>query len=183
MLKNVKNRAILAVLVIAMLGLTSCDNRTDRQKAEDYVQQALKNTGHDDIDQKINLYTKAIKADPTFPAAYDLRASCYNCLCNYGLALDDMNKVIELNPAEPRHFFDRGDIYASMEDYDNAIADYSKTLALGLQHPLVYECRAEAYEAIGKTDLAQADREKAIELRQIKEEQATKPANAPDAEE
>ncbi|MBI9016933.1 MAG: tetratricopeptide repeat protein [Phycisphaerae bacterium] len=157
MLKPAKNRTILAMLAALMLGLSSCDSRTDREKALDCLLE-------EDNARAIVLFTKIIKADPGNYDDYSNRGNAYVGLKQYDKALDDFDKAIELFPDDPEVYSSRGLTYLYTKEYDKALADCNKALALDPKDMLTYHFRAKVYDALGKDLLAKADRDKAAEL-------------------
>ncbi len=76
----------------------------------------------------IELTTKAIKADPSFPWPYSMRGATYNVLGKYDLALEDLDKALELKPDYASAYTNRAITYIRTKEYDKAEKDLEKAL-------------------------------------------------------
>jgi Flp pilus assembly protein TadD len=108
------------------------------------------------IDQAVDLFTKAIEEDDSNPFFYNQRAVCYLNQENFDLALFDMNRSIELNENYAYFYSCRGFLKARIKDFDGAIHDYEKSLTLDPTNEITYNNMGVALESMGKFKKAQA---------------------------
>lgn len=148
--------------------------------------------GHDETDEAIADFTRAIELDPDNAEYYFSRALIYSTLADYywdkvdyhwnqyenqlfeealtGLvdsnnkAIADFTKVIEFTPEHAGAYFERGQCYAAIGDYVRAITDFTKAIELGKEDWPAYFNRASAYKELGDKNKALADYRKALAL-------------------
>lgn len=102
-------------------------------------------------------------------AAHDfmLRASSYERMGKYDLALADWGIMAEKNPDNPYYLGEMSRLYVQTGKYDKAIQSYSRVLALKPESYLVrgaHYNRARAYALRGEAENAMQDLKKAIQL-------------------
>jgi tetratricopeptide (TPR) repeat protein len=95
-------------------------------QANRYVRQALNST---DLNEKIELFTKAIELDPEKLDAYFYRGIVKNDLGDYYGAIVDYSKVIVEEP-DADTYFNRGNARYSLEDFEGAKEDYKKAIEI-----------------------------------------------------
>ena len=74
----------------------------NKQTAKDYFDKAYNNQS--DLQYKIDNYTKCLRIDPDYTAAYYNRGSAYVELENYEDAIADYTRVIEIKPERDAYF-------------------------------------------------------------------------------
>jgi len=119
------------------------------------------------LDRKIEIYTRAINEFTQFPEALFNRGNAYSDKGEYDKAIQDYNEAIKLNPQYAAAYINRGIAYRNKGEYDKAIQDYSEAIKLNPQYAAAYNNRGIAYMHRGKEGdyaLAKADFEKGLTL-------------------
>jgi tetratricopeptide (TPR) repeat protein len=128
--------------------------------AEEYFQRAFNRTdGHD---LKIADYTEAIRLNPNYSEAYQMRGYTYDDKKEYDRAIADYSQAIRLKPQESTAYYNRGLSYEARREMDAAITDYSEAIRLNPQYAKAYFKRGARHTAKGQHDLAIADYDEAI---------------------
>ncbi len=97
-------------------------------------------------DDMIANATQALRIDPTFIRAYELRGCAYCKKGDYDSAIADYTEAIRLRPDDPlRYYRPRAFAYAQKADFDNLIADCSEVIRLAPKDSEAYYFRAWAY--------------------------------------
>jgi len=133
-------------------------------------------------DRAIADYDEAIRLDPNFTKAIELRSKALmnkkewesGSLYNRGvrhidegqedLAIADWSEAISANPNLDLAFIQRGLAYANICEFDKAIADYSEAIRLNPQRAGYFWIRGDAYVRKIELDRAIADYDEAIRL-------------------
>ncbi len=79
-------------------------------------------------DEAIELFTKAIKANPRYSEAYNNLGSLHGFMGNYAAAESLFKKAIELNPRYARAYNNMANVYMLRGHYKEAIKFYEKAL-------------------------------------------------------
>jgi len=108
--------------------------------------------------------TNAIKLNPNFAEAYNLRGRCTKYLEGYDSALDDFLKAVELKPDFGEAWRNLGNAFLYLERYDDMISAFDKSIELMPDSVLAVNNRGYGYFVIGKYELALEDHEKAVQL-------------------
>ena len=111
---------------------------------------------HGDYNKAIAEFTKDIKHDPKYAAAYSRRGIAYWHKGEHDKAIADFSEAVRLDPKNAKAFILRGRAYLDNGDPDNCY-DY-------------YYCRGRAYGPKGEPDKAIADFSEAIRLDQANTE-------------
>lgn len=77
-----------------------------------------------DYNNAIELYTKAIEANPTVAVYYGNRSFAYLKTECFGYALSDASKAIELDKSYIKGFYRRATAYMSLGKFKDALKDY-----------------------------------------------------------
>jgi len=145
--------------------------------ANDYARWAIYYSNHDDVNEAIASYTKAIALEP------DVRTRC-GYLLNRGMCLHneyrhsldpnakqdiagaeaDFDEAVRLCPEDIWARQVRGLFYTNTERFDKGIEDYSILIAHEPSNPLHYSSRAMGYALKGDSERALADANQAIIL-------------------
>jgi tetratricopeptide (TPR) repeat protein len=88
-------------------------------------------------------YTKAIRLDSNYVAAYLHRGNAYNQKDDGARAIADYNRVIRLDPNNITAFYGRGQAYIITEEYDKAAKDFRAALRINPNHAPSKEALAE----------------------------------------
>ena len=118
----------------------------------------------ENLQKKIEYFTKSIVLDPNYIIPYYNRGSAYNDLQNYKESIQDFNKAIELNPNYGKAYNNRGVVYNALGEYQKAIKDFNKAIELNPHLITIFNNRGAAYNKLGKNEQAIMDFNKAVEL-------------------
>lgn len=115
-------------------------------------------------EEKINLYSKAIEANPDLANAYYNRAITYRQIEEYDKAINDYSKYMELKPDVAEAYLGRGRAFFGKKEYDRAINDHNKSIELKPGVADAYFARGAAFH--NKKEYAKAieDYRKTLEL-------------------
>ncbi|MBN1614379.1 MAG: tetratricopeptide repeat protein [Deltaproteobacteria bacterium] len=83
-------------------------------------------------------YTKAIKMNPTYAAAYYYRGISYMEMEEIRPAIRDFSRAIQLNPNEAAYRFNRGMAYGKCEEFRLAMSDFNKAIEIDEQYAPAY---------------------------------------------
>jgi Flp pilus assembly protein TadD/TolB-like protein len=117
-----------------------------------------------DWDTAILEYTDAIRLDPNFSNAYNLRGNIYHNKGDYDRAIADYNQFLRLESNNAVVYSNRGNSYHGKGDYDRAITDYNQAIRLNPDFAIAYSNRGNSYYSKGDYDRAIADCTQAIRL-------------------
>ena len=87
-----------------------------------------------DYKYALQIFTNIIKTDPSWPEAWNKRATLLFFMKEYQRSLDDIDKVLSI---EPRHFgalSGRAQIFIELEEYQKAIKDLKRAKKI---HPII----------------------------------------------
>ena len=87
-----------------------------------------------DYKYALQIFTNIIKTDPSWPEAWNKRATLLFFMKEYQRSLDDIDKVLSI---EPRHFgalSGRVQIFIELQEYQKAIKDLKKIKKI---HPII----------------------------------------------
>ncbi|MBX3289066.1 MAG: tetratricopeptide repeat protein [Acidobacteria bacterium] len=130
-----------------------------------YFDHAMYGCGANDLDCKIENFTKAINLSPRLPAPYFNRAVVYYQKKFYNSAVADYTKVIELDEQNAfAAYNNRAWTFCQMGLFDKALDDAERALELKPDYPEALDTRGTAYMGKGEYRLALDDFNKAIRL-------------------
>ncbi len=118
-------------------------------KDEYYFYLALINQ---DLNEKKELYTKAIEANSEFLDAYINRGLVNNELGNYEASLKDYDKAIELDRKCALAYNNRGYTKFLQKNYDGALEDYNKAILLNPKFQLALDNKARLFAEVCMED-------------------------------
>ncbi|PYG87582.1 tetratricopeptide repeat protein [Ruminiclostridium sufflavum DSM 19573] len=152
----------------------------NKAKASEYFNKAYNS---DNIDEKINLYTKAIEYDREHAAAYNNRGNAYSEQKKYHKAMEDYNNALKLIPKDSLYLINRASTFCDLameykkaselekynESLNKSIEDYQRALELIPEDNReelsdLYNGSAVSYIGMGNMSLALDDVNKAIGL-------------------
>ena len=120
----------------------------------------------DKWDEAISELDKAIKLNPKYAKAYQIRGVVYlKGKGQYDKAISDYTRAIEINPKLAIAYNNRGFVYIGTGEYDKAISDYTRAIEINPKDAYAYKNRGFAYaEGKGYCDEGISDYTKAIEI-------------------
>jgi len=117
-----------------------------------------------DENLKVEYYSRAIKLNPQYAAAYNNRGDAYQALDRIDEAFKDFSKAIEFNAENAPAYINRGNIYQKMEKHSEAVQDFSRAISLNSKYALTYNNRGSSYKKLGKYKKALKDFNMTIQL-------------------
>ena len=117
-----------------------------------------------DLDHAVADTDEALRIDPTYALALNIRGSAFAMKRDYDRAIADYDAAIRLAPNNPAAYQNRGHTYASKGELDRAIVDFSEAARLAPSDPAHPYSRGVMYLDEGELDLARTDFEQALRL-------------------
>lgn len=112
----------------------------------------------------LEIYTRAIEADPTLVTPYLERADAHEMLGDYDAALAEFDRAVQADTRELHSFFGRGVTHLLLGHLDNAVSDLREAVVLGTgesDYPRLYLWIARA--RLAGTDEADAELRAAVD--------------------
>lgn len=125
---------------------------------------ALFEDGKHDTDKELDYFTRAIRLDSNYAAAYMGRGFVYHGLGQYQRAVEDYDQAIRLNPKVAWTYYWRGLSYVGLGQYQRAIEDYDQAIRLDPENATHYNDRGVAYGSLDQYYRAIEDFNHAIRL-------------------
>jgi len=128
------------------------DNSTNSSTltAEDYFYKAYNNKS--DWQYQIDNYTKCLRIDPEFTAAYYNRGIAYKKLGNYNDAISDYSRAIRIDPDYAAAYYNRGNAYGlGLGKFEDAIADFTRVIRIDPDYASAYQNRGLAKAGLGES--------------------------------
>ena len=97
------------------------------------------------VDEKRDLYSKAIEAQPDFLDAYINRGLVFNELGEFEKSIEDYNRAIELDSRCALAYNNRGYTKYKMQDYKGALSDYNKAILLNPRLKIALDNKAKLF--------------------------------------
>ncbi|MDJ0714062.1 MAG: tetratricopeptide repeat protein [Prochloraceae cyanobacterium] len=129
------------------------------------VRQAKQLNEKERIQEKIDVYNKAIEFHPNYTSAYYERGLVYSHQEKWELAIADYTKAIQIDSNFAGAYYERGLVYSHQEKWELAIADYTKAIQIRPDVSSAYYERGLVYSQQKKWELAIVDYTKAIQIR------------------
>ncbi len=136
----------------------------NRKKAKDLLDNGHTAYNEENHLKAINLYTDAIRVNPSYDEAFYWRASARYSLKNYKEAIPDYNKAIELNPNNEQAYYYRALTNYNLEAYPETLPDFDKAIALNPDVASMYYWRGQANYQLEQFEEGIFDYSKAIGL-------------------
>jgi tetratricopeptide (TPR) repeat protein len=118
-----------------------------------------------DIDERLRLYSGAIRLKPDYADAFYNRGIARRSRGNFEGAIKDYSEAIRLKPDYAAAFYNRGIARSAKGDFDAAINDYSEAIRLKPDYAVAFYNRGVARSAKGDFDRAIKDYSEAIRLK------------------
>jgi tetratricopeptide (TPR) repeat protein len=106
----------------------------------------------------------ALKTNPRYARAYNVRGGFYYGLARYDRAVADFDRALELDPDFPVAYYNRGCTYLQTGKYDLAHADFDRAVELEPRYFSAYHNRGILYFLKGQYYWALADFNRALEI-------------------
>ena len=116
-------------------------------------------------EERINLYTKAIKLKPDFEIAFYNRGNAYDDMGKHKEAITDYTQAIKLKPDYENALYNRGLSYRKMGKCEEAIADFTQAIKLKPDYADAFNNCGAAYGDMGKHKEAITNFTQAIKLK------------------
>lgn len=154
---------ITLLILVATSPLPAADVQDLLCKADGHFKQL-------EFKQAIETASKAIEADDTFAAAFNLRGKAYMGAGEPETAIEDFTKAINLEKNNEEALRGRALAYEFVGRLDESIDDYTAAIEVNSDSAYSYAGRAGIYVLQGKTKEANADFQKALECDVAKED-------------
>lgn len=137
--------------------ISNCLNANDYDSARKYIENDLKRLNCRDeyyfylalitenLEQKEELYTKALEYNPEFLDAYINRGLVKNELQDYDGSLEDYDKALELDSKCALAYNNRGYTKYKKQDYEGALKDYNKAILLNPKFQMAIDNKARLF--------------------------------------
>lgn len=114
--------------------------------------------------QAIDAATRALKADPKYAEAYNLRGKAYRASKEFRLALKDFDKAIELGLNRSGVLTNRAFVRMKLNDAKGAMSDLEKDLATNEKSAVYWATRGETEYKLGRMEASLQSLNKAVKL-------------------
>jgi tetratricopeptide (TPR) repeat protein len=135
---------------------------TQAQTAKDYFNTGLDLYKNKQYEKAIQILNKAIKMDPDYLYAYQVRGNSFYALRQYDDAFNDYADAIDIEPNNAINCYNFGNVYGVLKIYDTAIMNYDKAIKLKPDYANAYGARGGAYNNLQMFDRAISDFNKAL---------------------
>ncbi len=144
----------------ALRKLTNALNANDYVAARKIIENDLKRCGAkleccfylaliaENLEEKLNLYTKALEIKPDFLDALINRGLVKNELQDYEGSIEDYNKAIELDSRCALAYNNRGYTKYKKQDYEGALKDYNKAILLNPNMKIAIDNKAKLLQEV-----------------------------------
>lgn len=130
-----------------------------------------------DFISAIDLFSKAIDADPTEADFYAERGVCYLHLEKFDLSMFDMNKAVDLDPNYSYRYSCRAFVKARIGDVEGAVKDYEIAIKLDPDDAIAHNNLGLAHEQMGYYKKAKESFDKSNKIVGYDPEKRAKPVN------
>ena len=118
-----------------------------------------------DSDEKIRLYSEAIRLKPNFVDAFNNRGAARSDAGDVAGARRDYDEALRLQPKHAEAFLNRGNLRCDTGDWDGALQDYSKAIDINPGFAMVFYNRGSELSVRGDEAGALRDFNEAIRLK------------------
>jgi tetratricopeptide (TPR) repeat protein len=118
-----------------------------------------------DPKKAIEYLNNAIKLQPDYPRAYNVRGYAYDRLGQYQRAIEDYNEALRLKPDDSATYINRGVAYFRLGQHQRAIEDYNEAIRLKPDNVSAYINRGSAYKSLGQHQRAIEDFNEIIRMK------------------
>ena len=117
-----------------------------------------------DHEAELDAYTRAIRLNPNYAAAYNNRGLVKHALRQHEAALADYDAALRLNPNSVEAYNNRGLAKHALRQHEAALADYDAALRLNPNYAAAYNNRGNTKRTLGQPQAALADCDEALRL-------------------
>ncbi|WP_373397784.1 tetratricopeptide repeat protein [Algoriphagus halophilus] len=126
---SVKKRiAIKSIVIIAFLGICSCDTVEDKKGR--FLLKGNEKIEENDPKSAISFYEEAIKLDSNYVDAYFNKAMAHLKINQLDLAIHALDDALKLDPSNFEGYFQRGLAYLDNGEFYKAREDAEKLISL-----------------------------------------------------
>ncbi|MEO0837370.1 MAG: tetratricopeptide repeat protein [Cyanobacteria bacterium J06643_5] len=136
----------------------------DMNYAKQLYQQGLINYKNSEYKQAIKLFSQAIRINPEYSSAYNLRGDAYYRLGEYEKSQQDSSAAIRNNPNDANAYYDRAFSLYFAGEFNGAIIDYNQAIKLNPDFANAYYGRGLARHEIKENEKAIKDLNQAIAI-------------------
>ncbi len=136
----------------------------NRKKASALLDEGHTAYNEENYVKAIELYTKAMEANPNYDEAYYWRASAKYTQKKYKEAIADYDKAIELNPNNEQSFYYRALTNYNLEAYRETLPDFDKAIELNPDVAIMHYWRGYVKQTLEHYEEAIIDFSKSLEL-------------------
>ena len=154
-------RKFIISIFLVLTFLCSCSERS--KTALDWFSEADA-LNYNDPKKAIEYLNNAIRLQPNYANAYNIRGISYTKLEQYQRAIEDFNETIRLKPDFTNAYVNRGVAYALLLQYQRAINDFNKAIRLKPDNVNAYNSRGYVYFKQSNKKLGCQDAKKACNL-------------------
>jgi tetratricopeptide (TPR) repeat protein len=130
----------------------------------DLIQDAVESLKAADYNNTVEYSDKAIKINPRFAFAYNVKGQAFFGLKQYQEAFLCYEKAIELRPKYIEAINNRALALSAIGDHAKAIESFNQSIDLNSRDPLIWNYKGLAFNALGKYKEAISSFDKAINL-------------------
>ena len=154
-------RKFIISIFLVLTFFCSCSERS--KTALDWFNEADA-LNYNDPKKAIEYLNNAIRLQPNYANAYNIRGISYTKLEQYQRAIEDFNETIRLKPDFTNAYVNRGVAYALLLQYQRAIDDFNKAIRLKPDNVNAYNSRGYVYFKQSNKKLGCQDAKKACNL-------------------
>jgi len=162
LIQSIAGGVLLAALVLVLVKILP--PILEKEKAVSFYNNGVSYFNNKDYDNAITQLTEAVRLNPDYARAYEVRARSYFFKEQYNMAVSGFDDTLRLDPNNALVYQFRGTAYIQLGQYDMAVKDYSDSIRLEPDNALSYIIRGEAYYQLGQYGIAVRDFNDAIRL-------------------
>ncbi|MBM4273710.1 MAG: tetratricopeptide repeat protein [Deltaproteobacteria bacterium] len=143
------------------------DDLESRKITDDTASHLFKGLSHyyrDRFPEALAEADLALKINPRYARAYNVRGGFYYGTAKYDQAIADFDRALEIDPAFAVSYYNRGCAFLQIRQYDRAKADFDRAVELEPKYYSAYHNRGILYFQKGQYFWALADFNRALEI-------------------
>jgi len=144
--------------------LADLESRKITTETASHLFQGLSHYYRDRFDEALAEANLALKINPQYSRAYNVRGGFYYGMARYGQAVADFDRALELDPGFAAAYYNRGCTHLQTGQHDRALADFDRALKIKPGYVAAYHNRGIVYFQKGEYYWALADFNRALEI-------------------